>query len=184
LFYENIQCNNYILLKKIRIFYFFIIDNYESCIQSVCIMLNGEESELRFINNRELPVNCFFYYYNWHACNYVPPVFVYHLPIFYFIMVWLFQYSFDVFGTFTDKRRPTAKTSRCVSGYIFSGGQKQLRNGRNDFEKPPRKRNVAIETSHIGRKQSRYGPKQRSFNSRYALYSRLAITITDNIFKN
>lgn len=29
-------------------------DNYESSMQSVCIMLNGEESELRFINDGEI----------------------------------------------------------------------------------------------------------------------------------
>ncbi|VVC42201.1 Hypothetical protein CINCED_3A001246 [Cinara cedri] len=31
-------------------------DNHESSVQSVCIMLNGEESELRFINEREVSV--------------------------------------------------------------------------------------------------------------------------------
>lgn len=60
--------------KKMSIFFFFI-DNYESCMQSVCIMLNGEESELRFINNREVPVNYFFIII---ICMYdVPAVFVY-----------------------------------------------------------------------------------------------------------
>lgn len=37
--------------------FFFLDNNYESSVQSVCIMLNGEESELRFMNEREMSVN-------------------------------------------------------------------------------------------------------------------------------
>jgi len=38
-----------------------ILDNYESSMQSVCIMLNGEESELRFINEGEISVRKFLF---------------------------------------------------------------------------------------------------------------------------